>query len=328
MTTQPVPAPPIDDAPQEPLGNRLTWLLKGFAWPCFSRPYYVEATRRRLMVGILFLALFAVLQTLVVGTQTAVLLGQIKGDIARGYAESGFPVIVIADGMASAEPIEPFVWAQQGNAIVIDTTGQMTELDRTQYRQGFMLTRTDLHVLNQGQYQVLPLETLHETFGNPIVINEETAAAAAETIVALLIPLSFIAIYFFSLIIRLLYFIVIGLVIWGITSVKHKGYEYSKVLMVGIFASVPTWYLTFLLELMGISFCLFYTIVLVAIWGIAMAFVLRGEATPDQGSSPTPLPASRSLATRPMPKVFELPHEVRPPAPPDDDATATRDGEQ
>jgi len=312
MTTLPV-SPSTPEKPNPPLADRLVWLLKGFAWPCFSLDYYVEATGKRLIVGILFLALFAMLQTAVAGAQMVVGLQDARAEMEEGYANSGIPVVIINNGIASAKPSEPFAWGSGQMIVAIDTTGATEQIDR-RYGQGFLLTRTDLHVLNNGQYQVLPLQSLHESFGNPIVINQETVMQLWNTVMTVLVPLGFIAIYFFSVFIRLVYFLVIGVIVWGIVSIKHKGYDFAKVMMVGLFASVPTWYITFLLKQVGIGFFLLYTIVISIIWSIAMRAVLRS-------GEPVVAAQDVALAARPIPRVFELPHEVIP-TPPDDEESA------
>ncbi len=76
--------------------------------------------------------------------QTQVLTSQTMEN-ARPWVREHFPEIRITQGVASSPVPQPYtVWAKEGAGVFIDTTGATTSLDPNRYRQGMLLTRTEL----------------------------------------------------------------------------------------------------------------------------------------------------------------------------------------
>jgi len=74
---------------------------------------------------------------------------------------------------------------------------------------------------------------------------------------------------------RFIYLVLLGLIVWGAASITDKGVDFSKILITGIYANVPTTYLMFILRRIGISFFGLRGVILFVIWGIAIAYVLK-----------------------------------------------------
>jgi len=161
----------------------------------------------------------------------------------------------------------------------------MKEIDTQSYSQGFLLTRTELHIVSEDGYQVFPLIDLHESFGNPIVIDKDQALSLWKTVSAWITILALVGIFIWNSLVRFTYITLIGLIIWGIVSIKKKGVGFSPILIVGIYANVPVIYLISILKLVNFRFFTLYTMLLVAIWVIIVWVVLKDnevDETEDQ----------------------------------------------
>ena len=93
--------------------------------------------------------------------------------------EANLPEIQIREGRATTLPARPYVFQNEDVMIVIDTTGETTELD-PQYREGFLLTETEL-ILRMGPG---PGETRRLPFaGVPdLTLNQTTVERAIQII--------------------------------------------------------------------------------------------------------------------------------------------------
>jgi hypothetical protein len=86
---------------------------------------------------------------------------------------------------------------------------------------------------------------------------------------------------------RFIYLVVLGLIVWGVVSINQKGFDFSRILILGVYANVPTTYLMFILRKFGIGFFGLRGAILFVIWGIALAYVLKtDQGDPGLGDLP------------------------------------------
>ena len=275
-------ASPIDHQENQvptSLSEKFIWLLKGFIFPIWSRPYYQEATTKPMGAALVFLLVFAVIQSIVTTGSVAFNLSQFGREIEASYLKGEIPDITIENGIATVSGSGKYIIENYRQIIAVDTTGSIREIDTTLYSEGFLLTQDEFHLVNEDGYQVLPLSDLNRTFGNPIILDAASVTNLWSRI-ALVIDIIVLGggFLFFSLG-RFVYLALLGLIVWGAVSINNKGYDFGKVLITGIYANVPTTYLMFILRRLGISFFGLRGVILFVIWGIAMAYVLKIEKT-------------------------------------------------
>jgi hypothetical protein len=259
-------------------GGFLSWLIfavKGFIFPCFSPSFYKTASKKNLVGVIAFFFLFAFVITLVPTFQVVIAMYGVGTEIQGAYERGEFPTIVIEDGIAKVDGPQPFVFEDNRTIVAIDTTGGMNEIDTRSYSQGILLTRTEIHFVNEDGYQVLPLSDLNKEFGNPAILDKAQVLDLWKTVSLWITILAFAGILIWNSVVRLAYIALAGLVIWGIISLIKKGVGFSPVLTTGILANVPVMYLKFILSLANISFFTLYTILLVIAWSLALWVVLK-----------------------------------------------------
>jgi len=271
---------PIDD--QKGQGttsfiDQLIWLLKGFVYPIWSRPFYRDAAKKSMGAALVFLLAFAALQSLVSTFSVALNLSQFSSEIEAAYLRGDIPDISIENGLATASGSGQYLIENNRQIIAVDTTGAIREIDTNRYSEGVLLTRNEIHLVNEDGYQVLQLSELNQAFGNPIVLNSATVTNLWSSI-ALIINLVILGggFLFYSLG-RFIFLALLGLLVWGAVSINNKGFDFGKILITGIYANVPTTYLMFIIRKVGGNFFGLRGIILFVIWGIAIAYVLKGE---------------------------------------------------
>lgn len=259
-------------------GDRgIVWLLKGFVFPSWNGAFYKKAVGKSVGLAVVFLFIFAVVLSIVVAYQSIISLSLVGKEIKESYEKGEFPTITIEDGIASTDINKPFIFSSGRQIITIDTTGRTKEIDTKAYSEGLLLTRTDVHFVNEDGYRVMPLSDLNEAFGNPIVIdkvqalkfwNWYTLGFGIITVVGAFLWYSFA---------RLAYLAMIGVIIWGIVSITRRGVGFDVIIITGIYASVPATYLVFILNRVGIDFFAIFTVLLIAIWAIACNYVIKAQ---------------------------------------------------
>ena len=257
-------------------GSGLLWFLKGFIYPCGSGSFYQAASKKRLIIPVLFFVVFAFVLTSITAVQLNLAMKDVENDIEMTYESGDFPTITIENGIAYVNGPQPLILAEEARTIIaVDTTGVIKEIDTRAYSQGILLTRTELHMLNEDGYQTMQLIDFQEIFGNPIVIDEDQILDLWGT-ASLLIPLvASVGLFIWNSLLRFAYIALLGIIVWGILSIRQKGINFSPVLITGIYASVPTIYLQYVLKQVGIGFFGLYTILLIVIWAFALRVVLK-----------------------------------------------------
>lgn len=264
--------------------DKLVWLLKGYVYPIWSRPYYRKAAGKSLGTALVFLLAFATFQSIFSTISVAINLNQFGREIESAYLSGDIPDIAIQDGRATASGSGRYLIESGRQIIGVDTTGVTREIDTDRFSEGFLLTRDELHIINEDGYQVMPLSDLNRAFGNPIILDAATVTGLWGKIALILALIVLGGTFLFYSIGRFVYLATLGLIVWGGTSITHKGVDFGQVLITGIYANVPTTYLMFILRKASLSFFGLRGMLLIAIWGVATAYILKkdpGEPIPE-----------------------------------------------
>lgn len=261
----------------------LAWLSRGFFQPLYTLQFYRAATQKSLIDAILFFVAFGTLLTIISTFNLSRNLGSVADDIGQAFATGEFPEIVIENGLATVRARQPLILMEgDGSIVILDTSGTYKSIDTGRYSQGFLLTRNSLHAYSDGDYQVVQLSDLNSAFGNPIVVNRETALDLWRSFASIFSVVAFLGIGLWNLAIRFMWLTFLAVLIWGVLSAINMRSDYGPVLTVGIYALVPAVYISFLLGLIGISFCGFQSGLLLVIWVVVARLALKsGEAPPQ-----------------------------------------------
>ena len=251
--------------------------------PFISLQFYRAAAQKSLIDAIIFFVFFGTLLTIISTIDLSRKLSSAADEIEQAFASREFPAITIENGLATVRARQPLILLEGDGAIVIlDTTGTVQTIDTSRYFQGFLLTRNSLHVYSDGEYQVIGLADLNSAFGNPIVVNRESALNLWRSFTPIFSVVAFIGIGLWNLVIRLMWLTFLAVLVWGGLSALNLRSDYGSVLTVGIYALVPAVTISFLLGLIGISFCGFQTGLLLLIWVIVARLALKPTAAPPQ----------------------------------------------
>lgn len=304
-TNNDVPQPPAPGAaasaqPQSPgCLSAIGWLGAGWVLPCFSLNFYFLAARRRAASALIFFFVFTLAIT---SLQTLALirgLFQAGAEIRRGFESGSFPEITISGGEAQVDGPQPMVLFDESDTwVAIDTTGELTEIDRQRYRQGFLLTRTTLVMLdNNGRYQELSLRDLQLALDtDPLIINGDTTTAYWAGFSVIAVIAAFLFLILWNAVVRLAYVALIALALWGIAALIRPGTGFGPVLITGLYAVVPALFISFLLSQIQINIPFTTTFFLVVFWGVGLAGAfLPRTAAPASSSVGDYFRAERTL---------------------------------
>jgi hypothetical protein len=275
-----------DQAPMGGIQRELGWLGMGFVLPCASLTFYRQAVRRKLTSAVLFFLVFSLALSCVSALSLARGVASAQAEILRPFELGGIPEIVIQNGVTRVDGPQPLVlFDEERTLLAVDTTGSYRRLDPARYRQGILLTRTELHMMNSdGRYQAIPLGDLQRGLGvDPIVINAETVAQAWQTFSALIVVAGALLMVVWNVLVRFVYVAILALVAWGLVSLADDTVGYGKVLTTGLYACVPALYAGYLLGRLGVSFIFLQTLILLFIWAIALwAIMPEGSKAPPE----------------------------------------------
>ena len=264
----------------------IVWLLKGFIFPAFNMDYYRTATRKRVITAVLFLFLFAGVQTIFITAEVSSSMRNLREEMITAFDSGEFPNITIKDGIAQVDGEQPFIVTNNRQIIAIDTTGVITEIDTTTYSEGALLTKTDIHLVNEDGYQIFPLYELNSSIQNPIIIDKENSLELFSIFSRVLVIASAIGVYIWFFVVRFVYIAMLGILIWGIVSGSRKGIGYDFFLITGIYVNVPAVYLKYLLNLPGLRFFGMFTLIFLVIWIIVIRQLLWVDQETVEDESP------------------------------------------
>jgi hypothetical protein len=264
-----------------------SWLAAGAALPCFDAGFYMQAGRRKARHAIYFILLFGA----VVGTLSA--LGMllkmlaVQDQIRTAYAEGAIPAVTIHDGVATAKGPMPAVILNQGRtAVIVDTSGKITQLDPTRYDTGFLLTRTYLQIVSEnGRNQVLPLAELNDALKtDPLVVDGESVSRLWGQFSFGFGALYWVGAVIWDAFVRLGYLALLALALCGILRLFQPRAAYAPVFIVGAYAFAPAQYLSYLLGLVEVHFVLLQTGLWAVIWVAALYLAYRKSKQAEEGA--------------------------------------------
>ncbi|MGD8620988.1 MAG: DUF1189 family protein [Anaerolineales bacterium] len=266
---------PSTNSHPEGWGARAVWHAASFVLPVFSLRFYRISLRKGLSQALIFFTIFATSLSALFTLKVVRIITELDAQIETALSEGAFPDIYIEDGIASVNAPQPLVLLdQQGQLIVLDTSGEYTDIDPGLYREGILLTRSELIVLdNTGQRQSLQLSDLNELFNtNPIVIDEAFLLGAWSRFSRVAAGIAGIGLWVWHFFVRMMLLALVGLLIWGTVSILRNRMDYQSIMVVGFYAVVPALYIHYLLARVGLSWPGMQTILLMLIWmGVSIA---------------------------------------------------------
>lgn len=277
---------PKDGGAPAGCAGELSWFGRSFYETTFRLAFYRQALTKGTVRAAVFFLLFAIVLTLF--NTFVVLWGMrgVSGEIREAFESGEFPAIVIEDGIASVDGPQPFVLSEDDGFFVLDTTGQTEEIDRSRYSQGFLLTRDELHMLNDGEYQTLDLSDLHTFFGvDQIVIDQNSAVRLWRGFSWIIGGSMFVVTGLWNSVVSLMFISFLSLLVWGAIALLRRPADYGKTLTLALYAFAPATYVQLLMRFLDVQFLGLKTLLLLAIWGY-LAFQLfdpAGQAAIDAG---------------------------------------------
>ena len=266
-----------DQNPVEEEMSFLSYLFRGFIFPCISINFYKAAIKKKVFWAILFFILFGLVFSTV---QTAIGMNFMKDMgtfIVDGFHNGDVPDFVIRNGVAEVLAEQPIGYDDGNRFIGVDTTGQFTVQDLKTYSEGVLLTRDTMYQWDDGQLKELSLRDVNSIFGDPLYFDEQHVSNFWQSFSVIMGFAMFLVLWFWSAGIRLLYILVIALVLWEIVSLSRKDVGFGPVLISGIFANVLVMYIKTVLRIMNVSFFLLYTLLLLLIWGIVLYRLFKNK---------------------------------------------------
>jgi hypothetical protein len=258
-------------------GTGVRWFFAGLVLPSVSRRFYRIVSRRSLGVAFLFFFFFTSLMTVASTLKISLNFSEMQVELEQAIESSLIPTITISNGVASVDAAQPFIILDQSREVVaLDTSGRIERIDRDRYDRGILLTRTEIHTLNdRGEYQVIMLSDLNALFRDPLIVNDETILSTWGLIAGFLRVIVFIGLGLWNLVARLILIVVLGLLLWGITTWVRPGTQFNPILITGIFAFIPAIYLDVVLSRVGFNFFSMQTLIFIGLWIAALTFVFQ-----------------------------------------------------
>jgi hypothetical protein len=277
MTSLPAPLPAQETSAPARVTNRLGLFLAGLVLPLASPAFYRRVLRQSAGRSVVFFLVFSSLVALFLTAEIVAGMGMAQTGIQQAFAAGTWPVITIENGVARVRGTQPAVLVDEGGMFMaIDTTGRFTRIDPGRYAQGMLLTYDSLHVLNQGEYQVIPLSDLQTLFNaNPLIVDENTVLQAWNTISVLISGGAMVALFIWHLGVRLVYLLVLAWIMRKALELFSSSLPFSAVLTIGIYAYVPASYLGYLLSHLRVSFFALQTLLILVFWAIGLWHALR-----------------------------------------------------
>jgi hypothetical protein len=270
---------PQSQQPQENAGclSEVGWFFSAAVLPMGSLTFYRKAARKSVGNAMLFFFVFTSIIACLITAGTTLALYSVSSEIQKAYESGKVPEITISNGVTEVNGQQPFVLVDredsQGQPILIavDTTGKLSEIDKSVYDQGFLLTRTDLHILNKGDYQIVPLSEINKAFEkDPLIINAETVTQAWATFSIVFAVIALIGLWLWHFVFRLMIIAMYALVLWGIVAMARPGTGFSPILISGLYAIVPAIYISHLFSRSGFTFPGVQSIFLFIFWTIGL----------------------------------------------------------
>lgn len=264
--------------------SELGWFFSGAVLPIGSLGFYRKASQKSVSLAILFFFIFTSSIACLLTVSLAVSMSSVSSAIQEAYASNVIPEIVIENGIAQVQGVQPniLLTGQDSSGksvfVAIDTSGEITRINENLYDTGFLLTRTQFHILSNGDYQVIPLADLNSAFEQPrIEISAETVQQGWQTFYIIFIISALIFIWLWHFIFRLMIIAMLALLIWGMVSIIRPNTGFATIIISGLYAIVPAIYLSHLLSRSGFTFPAVQTFFLIIFWAVALVASLSSS---------------------------------------------------
>lgn len=260
------------------------WFASGAVLPMGSLGYYRAASRRSVGLAILFFSVFTILISILTTISVGVGMVGVVAQIREAYQQGRIPDITIKGGVAQVDGAQPWIILEdhvrsESMFVAVDTSGRIASIDTSLYRQGFLLTRTELHMLTTTQgYQRVPLSEINAAFErDPIVINENTVADAWVKLSAITAVLAFLFLVLWNCVVRLMIIAFLALIFWGMASLFRPKLGFGPFIITGLYAIVPAIYLSHVFTRSQASFFGLQTILLILFWAAGLTAALSQD---------------------------------------------------
>lgn len=257
--------------------SEIGWFFSGAVLPMASLAFYRKATQKSVGKAVLFFFVFTSVIACLLTTSVTIAMFSLMNGIQNVYADGQVPEITISKGVAEVNGPQPLTLLDNENSqgqrilVAIDTTGEITGIDKSRYYQGFLLTRTELHVLNRGKYQRVPLSEVNTLFErDPLVINADTVSQAWGIISSISAIVVLIFLWLWHFMFRLMIILVYALILWGIVSVFRSNVGFGLIITCGLYAIVPAIYISHLFSRSGFGLPGLQSLFLIGFWVIGL----------------------------------------------------------
>ena len=258
--------------------GELGWFFSGAVLPMGSFTYYRKAAQKSVGSAILFFVIFTLVISTLATINVAVSAFSVIRTIQQSFVDGKIPEITISNGIAEVSGEQPFIMIDgsdsngQSMLVAVDTTGKIREIDTSRYSQGFLLTRTELHMVSlQNGYQAFPLREFNVAFNqDPIIINAQTMSQAWVIMSTVLVILAFVFLVLWYTVVRLMIISMIALILWGIVTLIKPNTGFGPIIITGLYAIVPAIYFSHLFSRSSFSFPGLQTFLLLVFWVIGL----------------------------------------------------------
>ena len=188
---------------------------------------------------------------------TFVLTIRYSYDITRGlniaidWAKLNLPVIEIQNGVVSVDVKQPYKIEEEDFALIIDTTGEITSLDK--YGKGILLMKNKV-IYKENEVKT---ETYDLSNVQALRIDEHFMKVLKKNVVWVLFPIMLILIFLYFCIARFLQVFLFSLVSLAVSSITNIKLNYRQLFNIGVYAITPSTILGALLAFFGIQLPLF-----------------------------------------------------------------------
>lgn len=265
--------------------NNLIWLAASFVLPLVSPNFYHTASRRKLRYSALFFAILMFSVSTLTILSISFNLNRTQEELIQAYDQNSIPVIIIENGITVVQGDEPVVFIDgEGALFAADTKGTIKEIDKEKYITGILLTKRDLHILNNTDYQIIPLTEIHEAFGtDQILIDKSWIMDTMGSVISIIVIFFSGAVLLWNFPGRIIYLLLLSGLIYNWLDNSENKPNFKVVFSMGLYASLPSIFFSHLFGLIGFQPALLQSILLVTFWGIGIYISNKeSEAEPSK----------------------------------------------
>ena len=208
--------------------------------------FYKQAKDFQMGKGMKYIFSFIFLITLILTVKTAY---DVRGglNIAAEWTKENLPVIEIQKGIVSVDAKQPFKIIEEGFALIIDTTGEITSLDG--YETGVLLMKDKL-IYKENEYKT---ETHDLSNVEELKIDENFMNTLKRNAAWIVFP--FVLLWFFIrfCIAKFLQISILSLIFLPISAIANIKLNYRQLFIMSIYAITAGTILGALLEFFGIA---------------------------------------------------------------------------